>query len=192
MARRVMMLLAIASLGVLALAFAGCGSSKSAATTETTAATTTETTTEATTEATDTTATDTTATDTTATETTDTTSTSGTGSFADAGNCKEFAEFGQKISSAFTGTGDADLQKVADELDQMAAAAPSDIKPDFQTIAGGYRQIADALNGVDLTSGKTPDAATIAKLSRLSTQLGTKMSTASQNIATWAQQNCTG
>ena len=39
MARRVMMLLAIASLGVLALAFAGCGGSdKSAATTETTAA----------------------------------------------------------------------------------------------------------------------------------------------------------
>lgn len=188
MARRVMMLLAIASLGVLALAFAGCGGSdKSAATTETTAATTTETTTESTTEATDTTATETT--DTTAT--TDTTSTSGTGSFADAQNCKEFSEFGQKISNAFTGSGDADLQKVADELDQMAAAAPSDIKSDFQTIADGYGQIADALKGVNLSSGQAPDAGTIAKLTRLSTQLGTNMSTAAQNIATWAQQNCT-
>ncbi len=93
MARRVMMLLAIASLGVLALAFAGCGGSdKSAATTETTAATTTETTTEATT--TETTTTDTTATETTDTTATETTDTSAIPDFATSENCKQFAEIG--------------------------------------------------------------------------------------------------
>jgi ABC-type glycerol-3-phosphate transport system substrate-binding protein len=186
MARRVMMLLAIASLGVLALAFAGCGGSdKSAATTETTATTTTETTTESTTGATDTTATDTTATETTDTTETETTDTSTTPDFASSENCRQFAAIGQKISSSLTG-GESDLGDVAKAFHQYADASPADIKDDFQTLADWFDQVAGALG--NLKAGQTPSAADLAKLQTLDS---TKATQASQNISTWVQQNCT-
>jgi hypothetical protein len=185
MNRKFLLLLAVVALGV-GLLTAGCGGdNKSAETTETTATSTTETTT--TTEAT---TTETEGTET--TETTETTATTATtpANFATAQNCQEFATFGQKISSAFSGSNDQDLQKVADQLDQLAAGAPSDVKSDFQTIADGYKAIADALKGVDLTS-TNPDPQALQKLQSLGTEWSTKMTTAAQNIANWAQKNCT-
>jgi hypothetical protein len=182
MARRVMLLFTIASLGLLVLAAAGCGGDNKSASETTTEATTTEATT---TETTPTTTTETT------TETTSTTDTSGAPTFATAENCKEFTDFGQQISQAFSGSGDSDLQTVADNLDKLAQSAPADVKSDFQTLADGYSQIADALKGVDLSSGQQPDPQALAKLSQLGTEWSTKMTTAATNIATWAQKNCT-
>lgn len=183
MARRLMTVFAIVSLGVLALAFAGCGGSKkSAATTETTTTAAT-TTTETTTAATDTTATDTTAT--TDTSSTDTTATTGAAGFASAQNCQEFANISSQISSALTGSGSvADVQKAFDEL---AAAAPSEIKGDFETLSKYFGQVADAVG--NLQPGETPSADAIAKLQAIDT---TEVNQASQNIAKWTSENCTG
>jgi hypothetical protein len=168
MARRLMTVLAIVSLGVLALAFTGCGSKKSAATTETTTTETTTTTTETTTAATDTTSTDTT----------------GTPDFASAKNCREFAQITSQISSALTGSGSvADVQKAFDEL---AAAAPSEIKGDFETLSKYFGQVADAVG--NLKAGETPSADAIAKLQAIDT---TEVNQASQNIAKWTSENCT-
>ena len=187
-----MLLLFAVCLTGLTLVAAGCGGSDNESASGDTATLTT-TTEETTTEETTTEETTTEAESTTeSTETTEeSTDTSGTPSFATAENCKEFSDFGARISAAFSGTGDQDLQGVADQLDQLASAAPDEIKSDFQTMADGYKQIADALEGVDLTS-TNPDPQALAKLSQLGTEWSTKMTTAAQNVANWAATNCTG
>jgi hypothetical protein len=47
--------------------------------------------------------------------------------------------------------------------------------------------------GVDLSGGKTPAPATLAKLSQLSSTLNVQaLTAASQHISTWAAANCHG
>ena len=179
MARRFIPLLVIASFALLVFAFAGCGgddeSSASEDTTLTETTTTEETTTEETTE------------ETTETEDTDTTETSASDDFATSENCEEFAKIGAQVSEAVTGTADVDEIKAA--FDQLAAAAPDDIKPDFEVLAEYMTAVADALGGVDVGAGETPDAAALAKLAQLDSAAAT---TASTNISKWVTDNCTG
>ena len=47
-------------------------------------------------------------------------------------------------------------RKAADAMQKFADEAPEDIQDDFQTLADAYSKIADALDGVDLSSGDTP------------------------------------
>ena len=171
---------------VLALAFvvgaAGCGSKKNTTTTTTTTAA-------ATTAATTTTSASTSATTTAAASTTPS-STGGLGSLANASNCQALAGLGQAFSSAFTGA-NGDVQKEADLLKQFADKTPADIKPDFETLADTMEKVAAAMQGVKV--GSTPDAATIAKLTQLSSQIDTaKLASAETAIATWAASNCHG
>ena len=73
------------------------------------------------------------------------------------------------------------------------ARGTDDIRPDFETLADAFTQIAGALKGVDLSSGQTPDAATLAKLMKLSQKFqDAKFKTALQHIETWAANNCHG
>ena len=180
MARRFIPLLVIASFALLVFAFAGCGgdddSSASEDTTLTETTTTEETTTEETTEE-----------ETTETEDTDTTETSASDDFATSENCEEFAKIGAQVSEAVTGTADVDEIKAA--FDQLAAAAPDDIKPDFEVLAEYMTAVADALGGVDVGAGETPDPAALAKLAQLDSAAAT---TASTNISKWVTENCTG
>jgi hypothetical protein len=165
---------------VLVLTAAGCGKKNAASTSTTTA-----------TEATTTTAaskTTTAAADTTTTTSSDTTSTAGLGALA--ANCKQLSDLGQAFSTAFTGA-NGDVQKQAQILKEFADKTPADIRPDFETLADAYTQIAGAVKGVDLSSGKTPDAATLAKLLALSQKFqNAKFQAAVQHIETWAASNC--
>jgi len=160
MARRLITILVAATVGVFVLAGAGCGGggNSSTASSETTE----------TTEATTTTA------------TTETSTTSG----VTAKDCQEFAQVGAKISSALTGS--TDVQKLKDAFAELTAAAPADIKGDFQTLSDYIGQIADALQGVQ--PGQTPSADALAKLQSLDSTAATQ---ASQNIAKWVTDNCT-
>jgi hypothetical protein len=180
MARRLVPLLVIASFALFVFAFAGCGgdddSSASEETTLTETTTTEETTEEETTEE-----------ETTETEDTDTTETSASDDFATSENCQEFAQIGSEISSALTGTTDPDQIKEA--FDELAAAAPDEIKADFETLADYMTQIADALQGVDLSSGQTPDPSALAKLQAIDATAATAAGT---NISKWVTENCTG
>jgi uncharacterized protein YhaN len=166
----------VVAVSAFALVVAGCGSSKkSSATPSTTTTTTTETTT---TESTPTT-----------TETT-TQSTSTTPNFATSGNCKDLTQSSEELSKALSGTG-GDLQKSAQLFQNFADKAPSEIKGDVQTLADAFSKYADALKGVDLKSGQTPSAATLAKLQQASQEIDqAKVTQASQNISTWVQKNC--
>ena len=176
---------AVLLIAAFTLMAAGCGGSSknSAATTE--AATTEATTTEAaTTEATTTEAA------TTEAATTEATTTSALSGLVASGKCKELADLQQKVQSSSTGAGGgSDLKKTAQVVQEFADKAPSDIKGDFQTVADYLKKVA-AVAG-NLKPGETPDAATIAKLQKFSTEIDTqKLSQAGQNITTWVQKNC--
>jgi hypothetical protein len=169
-ARRLAALLVAA----LALVAAGCGGSSDEASSDTTTA---ETTTEVTTTA-----------EMTTTEQTSTAS-SGAGAAALTGKCAELAGLGSKLSAAMGGqdTGVADVSQLFDEL---ADQVPDEIKADWQVLAKNFQKIAEALKGVDLTSG-TPDAATLAKLQKLSTTLDSQeVQQAAAHIEAWAKKNC--
>jgi hypothetical protein len=118
------------------------------------------------------------------------TTASGLGALASASNCLQLAHLGSALSAAFTGS-NANVQKQAALIQQFADHTPSDIRADFETLAGAYAKIANALKGVNLSSGQRPSAAVIARLTSLSTQINqASLSKASQHIATWAAQNC--
>ncbi len=187
------------------LVAAGCGGSSSTTAAGTTAATTEAATTDTT--STDTTSTDTTSTDTTSTDTTSTDTTSTDSGLSDAGaaaaglsaGCKKVADLSVEFSKALTAAGangtngQADLQATADAYKSFASQAPEEIRGAFQTVAEAFAQYADALKGVDLSSGKAPDAATIAKLAKAAKELdNAKLTEASKTISDWVRTNCSG
>jgi hypothetical protein len=182
MHRKSILVLCLALVGALGLVAAGCGGGGKKSAGETT--TTNETTASATTEATTTEAATTEAT------TTEATKTSSLSGIASAKNCQDLERLGQKFSTAFSGTSNgADLKKQATLFEEFADKAPSDIRADFQVIASYFSKIADAAGS--LKAGAKPDAATIAKLQKLSTEIDqAKLTQASQNITAWAQKNC--
>ena len=156
MARKLVTLLVIASFATLVFAFAGCGGDDESASGDTT---TTETTTTEETEDTDTETTDTETTETTETEdteTTDTTDTCDDSDFATSENCQEFAQIGAEISTALTGARGRTSTTSRRRSTSYAAAAPEEIKEDFEAIADYIAEVADALEGVDFSSGQTP------------------------------------
>src|SRR3954469_14003430 len=179
--KKPILIAAMVALGALMLVAAGCGGKKKAdATTveQTQAADTTAATTEATT-----------------TEETDTDSTSTESSGDSTGDCQEFSkaisDVGTEFSQALSGTGNTDISKAAGAFDEMAQKAPAEIKDDFQTIDDAFQKMADALQGVDLSGGKTPDAATLQKLQKLGTEIDqAKLTAAQTNISQWVTANC--
>ena len=107
-------------------------------------------------------------------------------------NCREFVKFASELSDALLGKGDTDMQAAADAMQKFAGQAPTEVRDDFKTLADAYSKIANALQGVDLSSGQTPSAAVIAKLAKLSHAIdSTKLAHASANISAWTTKNCT-
>jgi hypothetical protein len=163
-------------IAVLALVAAGCGggsSNESAGdTTATTVAAETTTTEEMTT-----------------TEETTGTTADASGAAALGGKCKEFAGISQQLSTALSGQ-TADLDKASKIFDEIADQVPDEIKADYQVIAENFKKIAEALKGVDLSSGQ-PNPKAIAKLQELSQSIDTpKVQQATQHIEAWVKKNC--
>jgi len=112
-------------------------------------------------------------------------------SFATSENCRRFAEAASELSQAFTGTGSADIEQTAEFFSEFASQAPSDIRADFEVLADAYAKIADALEGVDTSSGEVPSAEALQKLQELSTELDqAELAKAGTNITAWVQNNC--
>lgn len=113
------------------------------------------------------------------------------GGLVTSGNCLQLAGLSQGLAQAMAGVNGKDFEKRAALLKQFADRTPSDIRADFQTVAADYQKVADALKGVNLTAGKTPSPATIAKLSKLGTEINEQaLAKAGANIAAWARKNC--
>ena len=110
-------------------------------------------------------------------------------------SCREFqnaaSEISKTFASATTGTGNANLEEAASAFDELTDKAPSEVKADFETINEAFSTLAEALEGVDLTSGQAPDPQTLAKLQKaLSSIDQAEVNAASARISTWAQKNC--
>jgi type VI protein secretion system component VasK len=68
---------------------------------------------------------------------------------------------------------------------------PDEIKADYQVIAENFKKIAEALKGVDLTSGQAPSPEALAKLQELSQSMDSpKVQQATQHIEAWVKENC--
>ena len=167
--------LSAAALGALVVVLAGCGGGGHKASTTTTSSSTT-----------------TAAAKTTATTTAAPGTASALSGLATSANCRQLADLGNKFSEALKGTDSNDVKKEAELLKEFASKTPSEIRPDFETVAADYSKIAEALQGVNLKQGSVPNPAALLKLEKLATSIDTQaLAKASANIGAWAQKNCT-
>lgn len=116
--------------------------------------------------------------------------------FASTQNCARLAALGAQIAKsvqAASGNVGATVANEAKILQEMANAAPSDIRGDFQTFVNAFNGYLQALTKAGLTAGKTPTAAQIAQLTKAAQALSTaKLRAAEQHLSSWAQSNCGG
>jgi mevalonate kinase len=183
----------------LVLVAAGCGGSSSSsagdttatvASVDTSASTDTSVSTDMT--STDTGATDTGATDTTAGTDTTTTTSGGNASFA---GCKKLIDlsgkYSQVIAAATSANGKTNFETIAKAYKAFAEEVPEEIRGAFRTLAEAFSSYAEAFKGIDLSSGKTPDPATLAKLANAAKSLDNKkLTAATAEIEAWGKKNC--
>jgi hypothetical protein len=171
-----------AVLAAVTLAAAGCGGDDESSSGETTIAA--ETTEPATTEE------STTAEETTEATTEETTEAAATG-IADK-DCLELAGIGAKFSEALGATGqNANYAATTKLFQELVAKAPDEIKDDLATVAKAWGEMAKGLEGMNLSSGQVPSAATIAKLQALGAKFNTpEIQQASKNLTAWSNEHC--
>jgi hypothetical protein len=105
------------------------------------------------------------------------------------GECTELAGLGAQLQSAMGNAGD--LDSTSEVFDELADRVPEEIREDFQVLADNFKEFAEALEGVDLSSGATPDAETLAKLQQAVASMDQPaVEEASNNIEAWVQENC--
>ena len=184
MARRFVTLLVDRELCTLVFAFAGCGGDDNSASGDTT--TTETTTTEETT--TDDTTTETDDTETTDTETTDTTETSGL-------RLRDRRELPGVRADRNADLGRAHgIRRTSTTSRRPSTSSPpphlSEIKADFETLADYMAKVAEALQGVDLNSGR--DAGSAGARQAPAQIDSTQRRRHRTNIAKWVTENCTG
>jgi len=103
------------------------------------------------------------------------------------GECAELAGIGSRLAQSLTGqTGD--LGAAADALDEIAEQVPEEISDDYAVIAANFEKIAEALEGVDLSS---PNAETVEKFQQATASLDSEEVTeATANVQAWVTANC--
>src|SRR4029078_1186675 len=106
------------------------------------------------------------------------------------GECAQFAGISSKLAQSLSGQ-DANIEDAAKAFDEIAARVRDEIKHDYQVIADNFSKIAEALKGVDLTSGQAPSPEALAKLQELSASRDSaEVQRASQHSEAWVQQHC--
>ncbi len=82
---------------------------------------------------------------------------------------------------------------LADQLSQVADAAPDEIADSFHTLADGFKEVADQLDGVkiDFSDPQNMDPDAMAKLEAVGSTLDTaEFQAASDEIDAWISANC--
>jgi hypothetical protein len=104
------------------------------------------------------------------------------------GKCAELAGLGSKLAAAMGGQ-NGEVEDVSKLFDDLADQVPEEIRADWQVLARNFQKIADALKGVDLSSGETPSAEVLAKLQKLSSTFDSQeMQQAATHIDAWSQE----
>lgn len=182
---------AVALALLLVVVAAGCGKKKAVSTTSTPPATTTS----ASSSSGGSSNTATTTSETTTSGTT--TSSSGTPKFALTKDCAQLLSLGQKFSAAVqAASGSGSAGAVAKEVQlfkALAAASPSEIRGDFQTIADAFSTYSTALQKAGFTPGKTPTAKQIVELTAATKSFSSaKVQAASKHLQAWGTTHCGG
>ncbi len=120
-----------------------------------------------------------------ATTTEKATTTSSGGLSLNSKDCQKLTAASKTLSNAVSGTVPSDMNTQVARLQALAKVAPAEIKGDFQVLAEAGAKFAS----LHIQAGQSMTSAQLAKL--LSQIDVTKLSAASQHIATWAQKNCT-
>lgn len=168
--------LAVLLLAALALLAAGCGGDDENEASDETETTIVETTDD-----------DATETDDDATETDDATEDDDA---ALGGECAEFAGLSARLSQALSGSS-SDLGSASEVFDELADQVPAEIQDDYEVLADNFRELADALEGVDLSAGETPSQEDLARIQEITQSLDTpEVREAAENIEAWATENC--
>jgi hypothetical protein len=169
--------LTIAVVCVLALAGAACGGGDEESAGDTDTVTLETTTDETTTEETD-------------TDETETDETVGDSLASE--DCQELINASASLSRAFGSAGaESDLEDVSTFFDEFAEEAPDEIREDFQVLADAYEAYAEAIEGIDLQSGQTPDPEALQQLQEALTSIDQEeVTAASERISAWANDNC--
>tara|TARA_R100000306_G_scaffold52389_1_gene49242 strand:+ start:86 stop:688 length:603 start_codon:yes stop_codon:yes gene_type:complete len=81
---------------------------------------------------------------------------------------------------------------LAEATQEVAAAAPDEIRDAFSTLADGFSQVAAELEGVvlDFTDPEAMDPETMAKLESLDTAFGAEYEAAAAEVDAWMTENC--
>lgn len=119
----------------------------------------------------------------------------------DLGECGFFVEFATAFdeidpASLFATGEEIDFGSffgpLADEFEDVAAAAPDEIRDAFRTVADGFSDVAEELEGVviDLSDPESIDPETTAKLEALESGFGAEFDAASEEIDAWMEANC--
>lgn len=81
---------------------------------------------------------------------------------------------------------------LADEFQEVADAAPEEIREDFQTMAGAVDEVATQLEGVeiDFSDPENIDEEAFAQLQSIDTVMDEEVDAAGEEIDSWISQNC--
>jgi len=125
-----------------------------------------------------------------------TTAKTATPTFATAHNCQQLIALGQQFAKAVSSTSGSEEARLSADtkaLQAMAAAAPSDIRADFQTLAAAFDKFVQAYTKAGLRAGKTPTASQLSQIQAATASFNTqKLRTAERHLTAWAQKNCGG
>ncbi len=125
-----------------------------------------------------------------------TTTTSAAPTFATSKNCAQLIGLAAKFAKALqptSGNAGASLANEAKVFQAMAGAAPSQIRGDFETLAGAFNVYVHAFAKAGLKPGTVPTAAQLAQIETAAKTFSTpKLQTAEKHLSAWAQKNCGG
>jgi hypothetical protein len=112
-------------------------------------------------------------------------------------DCRQLAEaFDQSdVASSFTSGDDptADLEATAEYLQEASDEVPEEISGDVETLAEVYADLADRAGDVDWEGIKSGNPAAAVSAAQLSGAFASSdFLTASQNLANFVRENCTG
>jgi hypothetical protein len=106
------------------------------------------------------------------------------------GECAEFAGLSARLSQALSGS-TSDLDSASEVFDDLADEVPEEIRDDYEVLADNFRELAEALEGVDFSSGEAPSPEDLAKIQEITQSMDSaEVQEASRNIEAWANENC--
>jgi hypothetical protein len=108
-------------------------------------------------------------------------------------DCLELASLGASLTQALGGTAGDDVEEYGEFLDEFADRTPDEIRDDFRVVADAYAKFVEALGGLDVESGETPDPEALERLQEVSGSIDQQeLEQASENISAWVEENCPG